>query len=161
MRPLILLPVLLLSCLSIACINTDAAIFVEPRVEKPEAEVSGGSLGVGLKVSFQLSLHLGPRATEPSKVTPGTTTIFDAGKQEEIVPSLLVKTETPFPVVVELDSDVDVLFTFDSDTKPLSSDVKPKLCDPKGIVLGGVITDSLQDRATPFTSAVFHPVGCM
>jgi hypothetical protein len=160
-RPLILLPLLLLSCLSIACINTDAAVFVEPRIEKPEAEVSGGTLGIGLKGSFQLSLHLGARATGSSEVTPGTTTIFDAEKKEAIVSALLVKTETPFPVVVEVDSDVDIPFTFDSGTKPLPNDVKLELCDPAGLVLGGAITDSLQNRATPFASAVFHPVGCM
>ena len=37
---------------------------------------------------------------------------------------------------------------------------KTKLCDPAGIVVGGVIEDSLQDTSTPVFSAVFHPTGC-
>jgi hypothetical protein len=54
-----------------------------------------------------------------------------------------------------------VAFTFDTGAKPLPVDVKPKLCDPAGVVIGGAIQDSLQDHATTFASAVFHPAGCM
>jgi hypothetical protein len=142
-------------------LNTDPTVFVEPTLEKPEATVSGGALGTGIKGSFQLSLHLGPRATGSSQVKLGVCNVLDAEKKGEIVSALPVTTQTELPVSVELDSDVDLSFTFDSGTKPLPSEVLPALCDPAGVVLGGTIEDSLQDRATPFASAVFHPAGCM
>jgi hypothetical protein len=160
-RRLLLLPGLYVFCLSSACVNTDAAVFVEPTVNKPEATVSTSALGVGLKGSFQLSLHLGPRATGSSQVTPESFTILDAGKKASIVSALPASTEVALPVAVELDSDVDIPFTFDTGAKPLESGTKAKLCDAAGIVLGGAIKDSLQDHATLFASAVFHPQGCM
>src|SRR4051812_12163162 len=96
---------LLLAGLSTACVNTDAAVFVDPSVTKAEATVSGGALGVGLKGSFDLGLHLGPRASGPSKVTPGTFTILDAKQMGSIVSPLPVLTMSMFPVTVDLDSD--------------------------------------------------------
>lgn len=162
MRALILTTGLLLAGLSAGCVNTDTAVFVDPTPSNPAATVTGGALGVSLKGSFDLKLHLGARASGPSKVTLGAFAIADATAQmNAIVASLPVATTTTFPVTVDLDSDVDVAFTFDTGTKPLSADLQPKLCDPAGVVLSGTIQDSLQDRATPFHSAVFHPAGCM
>src|SRR5262249_5350752 len=144
-----------------ACINTDAAVFVEPTATNPAATVMGSALGVSLTGSFDLKLHLGPRATGPSMVTPGTFTILDAQQMGAIVSPLPVTTTPPFPVTVELDSDVNMAAKFDTGTTLLMTDVKTKLCDPAGVVIGGAIQDSLQNHATPFTSAVFHPAGCM
>jgi len=160
-RALLPLSGLLLFGPSLACVNTDAAVFVDPTLTQAEATVSGGTLGTSVKGSFQLSLHLGPRATGPSQVNPGTFSILDAEQKGSIVSPLPVVSTTTFPVTVELDSDVDVAFTFDTGAKPLPADVMPKLCDPAGVVLGGAIEDSLQNHATPFASAVFHPSGCM
>ena len=162
MRLPILLSVLPFFCLSAGCINTDAAVFVEPSIKKaPEVTVSAGVLGIGLTGSFQLSLHLGPRATSASKVSLGTAEIVDAGKKGAIVAPLPVAAPIELPVTVELDSDVDVPFTFDTGDKPLKSELLPELCDPMGVVLSGAIQDSLQDHVTPFASAVFRPAGCM
>src|SRR5262249_60696592 len=83
---------LLLSALSTACVNTDAAVFVEPHVANPAATVTGGALGVSLTGSFDLTLHLGPRASGASMVTPGAVKILDAKQMGELVSSLPVTT---------------------------------------------------------------------
>jgi hypothetical protein len=143
-----------------ACVNTDPTVFVEPTATKPEATVAVGTLVVSLKGSFQLSLHLGPRATGKSTVSLGAVEILDAERKGAIVSALPVTTTPALPVTVELDSDVDLSCAFDTGDKSIADDARPKLCDPAGVVLGGTIEDSLQDRATPFASAVFHPAGC-
>lgn len=161
MRALTLSLGLLGAGLGAGCINTDAAVFVDPTLAKAEATVAGGALGVSLKGSFDLDLHLGPRATGPSKVTPGEFAIYDAQRNGAIVAALPVTTTSTFPVTVDLNSDVNLAFVIDTGAKPLSADLQPKLCDPAGVVLGGTIEDSLQNHSTPFFSAVFHPAGCM
>jgi hypothetical protein len=151
---------LLLAVLSIACVNTDAAVFVDPSVANPAATVTAVTLGTDVTGSFDLKLHLGPRATGPSKVSldMGIFTILDAQQNGALVSPLPVVTTTTFPVNVDLDSDVTATFTFDTGAKQLPAAM---LCDPAGVVIGGAIQDSLQDRATPFASAAFHPAGCM
>jgi hypothetical protein len=158
-RPLLLLPLALLAA---ACVNTDAAVFVEPTVQGAEVAVAGGVLGVGVTGSFHLELHLGPRATGPSQVQLLSAKILDAQQKAEIIGALPVtKTVPAVPVTVALDSDVDVTVTFDTGTKPLDEKLKPDLCNAAGIVIGGQIQDSLQSPATPFASAVIHASGCM
>lgn len=156
-RSLLLAPFALLLA---ACVNTDAAVFVEPTVESPGATLAGGSLGVSLTGSFVLKLHLGPRATGSSQVKLLTAKILDAKQEGEIVGSLPVSSTTAQPITVDLDSDVDVPFTFDTGTKLLPGELSAKLCDAAGVVLAGQIQDSLQASSTGFSSAVFHVAGC-
>jgi hypothetical protein len=159
-QPLLPALLLVLAGLSLGCINTDAAVFVEPQVTKPEATVSAGALVTGLKGSFQLSLHLGPRATGPSQVTLGAVEIRDAKGEGAIVAALPVTTSPELPVTVDLDSDVPVTCSFDTGAKSIAMEAKPRLCDAAGVKLGGTLEDSLQNHATPFSSAVFHVEGC-
>ena len=141
------------------CPNTDAAVFVEPTIASPAAQVSGGALGVSLKGSFTLKLHLGARASDASQVSITQFKILDENGMGAIVDPLPVSSKTMFPVTVEQDSDVDVDITFDTGTKPLPSDVEAKLC-AGNVTIGGAIDDSLQDRSTPVLSAPFKPTGC-
>jgi hypothetical protein len=160
-RPIPRLVALLpLALLAAACVDTDAAVFVEPTVEGAEAKVAGGVLGVALTGSFHLKLHLGPRATGPSEVSLLSAKILDAQQKGEIIGALPVSSTTTFPVTVDLDSDVDVPFTFDTGKNPLPAELETALCDPAGVVLGGAIQDSLQTGSTAFASAVFHVTGC-
>jgi hypothetical protein len=46
-RVSIFLPGLLVGSHAVACVNTDAAVFVEPTITQTEAQVSGGVLGTG------------------------------------------------------------------------------------------------------------------
>jgi hypothetical protein len=141
-------------------VNTDATVFVDPSVTEPAAEVAASALVVSLKGSFQLSLHLGPRATGSSKVNLGAVEIQDAGRKGAIVSALPVTTAAALPITIEPDSDADLDCAFDTGDKSIATDAKTKLCDPAGVVISGTIEDSLQDRATPFASAVFHLTGC-
>jgi hypothetical protein len=158
-RPL--LPVLALPILLTACVNTDAAVFVEPTIESPTATVKGGALGVTVEGDFTLKLHLGPRASGPSKVTLGAFSILDAGQKAAITSVQIGATSTEFPVTVDLDSDVTAKLPFTLGSKTLPADAKAKLCDPAGVIIGGAIQDSLLGGSTPFFSAIVHPAGCM
>ncbi len=143
------------------CINTDAAVFVEATVATPEMTVTPGALGATLEGSFVLKLHLGPRASGPSSVTLGAASITDESQKTEIIASLVTSSATTFPVTVELDSDVDVPIDFDTGKKLLTTEEESGLCSGNGVVIRGAITDSLQNKPTPFVSAVVKPSGCM
>ena len=143
-----------------ACVNTDAAVFVEPSIESPTAVVKGGALGVTIEGTFTLKLHLGPRATGPSKVDLRDFTILDAKQSGTLAPIEISKSSITFPTTVDLDSDVSSDLTFDVGAKTLTSATKTKLCDAAGVVIGGTIQDSLQATATPFFSPIVHPTGC-
>ncbi len=163
MRPHLLL--LWLSSLALplalaGCINTDAAVFVEPTIESPTAVVKGGALGVTIEGTFTLKLHLGPRASGPSKVDLRDFNILDAKQSGTLAPIEISRSSITFPTTVDLDSDVASDLTFDVGTKTLTAATKTKLCDAAGVIIGGTIQDSLQASATPFFSPIVHPTGC-
>ena len=163
MRPhLLLLPITILALpLALAgCINTDAAVFVEPTIESPTAVVSGGALGLKIAGHFTLKLHLGPRASGPSTVELRDFTILDSNQKGSLAAIEISKSSTTFPATVGLDSDVSSELDFDVGTKTLPSADKAKLCDAAGVVIGGTIQDSLQAGSTPFFSPIVHPTGC-
>ena len=156
LRPLFALPILLA-----ACVNTDAAVFVEPTIESPTITVAGGALGLTISGNFTLKLHLGPRASGPSQVSLGAFSILDAKQSAAITPLDIGSSSTQFPVTVDLDSDVSAGLPFTLGSKTLPSADKAKLCDAAGVVIGGTIQDSLLGGSTPFFSAIVHPAGCM
>ncbi|WP_437588378.1 hypothetical protein [Sorangium sp. So ce1000] len=138
------------------CIDTDAAVFVEPTIAAPEATVSSNALGTGLTATFALELHLGPRASGPSRVAVRTFALTSADQKTSIVAPLPVETATALPVEVAPDSDVTVAFTVDTDAQTLPAEAASALCAAEGIRITGAIEDSLEDGATPVASAVFH-----
>src|SRR4051812_3413899 len=104
-----------LAPLSAACINTDAAVFVDPTLDAAGGTLSSSAFGVSVTGVFHLKLHLGARASGSSQVSLGSFAILDADRKAAIVESLVVDASpTNFPVTVEQDSDVDVSFTFNS-----------------------------------------------
>src|SRR4051812_16537411 len=110
------LPNLVLVALPIAlaaCVSTDAAVFVEPTIEHGEAAVSGGTLGVSVKGAFTLKLHLGPRASDSSKVDLVSFNLLDAGQKAEITPIVLSMEDTEILITVDPESDVTRLLSFD------------------------------------------------
>jgi hypothetical protein len=143
-------------CLS----DNETLVFVDASVEEPQVTVSKGALGTNLTGSFTLLLELGPRASTPSKVTLQTFEIANADRSKTIVPSLKTKTDTAFPVTVELDSDVRVNFTIDLEGALLPDTAADELCGAGGLRITGSIQDSLESGSTPFTSPVFQPSGC-
>jgi hypothetical protein len=145
------------------CINTDAAVFVDPSIESATIDVTKGLLGTSVKGSFKLTLHLGARASGPSDVSDLSIDLRDAKGEAAItdITAILDAGPTQFPVRVEPDSDVDVAMTFDTGSKPVDEALADKLCDPAGVTIGGTLKDSLQDTATPLDSPVIHATGCM
>lgn len=159
-----LLPILVLAAapLFAGCINTDTAVFVDPSIDAPTVAIAKLALGTSLSGGFTLKLHLGARASGSSMVQPGQFEIQDAAQTKTIVtPLVLDAGGTALPVTVDQDSDVEVKLTFDTGTKLLTGDLGTQLCDAAGVVITGVIDDSLQNTATPVTSAVVHTSGCM
>ena len=124
--------------------------------------MSSSLLGTGITSgAFQLSLHLGARASGTSMVTLGKFSILDATMKTTIVDTLDVSSTTHFPVAVAQGSTVVADFTFDTGTTLLPSGEGTQLCASAGVVIGGSIQDSLEDGQTPVYSDVFHPSGCM
>ncbi len=157
----LLAPIFALPVALAGCINTDAAVFVEPTIESPAATVKGGALGVTIEGNFTLKLHLGPRASGPSTVKLGAFSILDAKQSAAITSVQIGTTSTQFPATVDLDSDVTASLPFDLGSKTLPEDPdKARLCDPAGVVIGGTIEDSLLGGSTPFFSSIIHPSGC-
>ncbi len=155
LRPLLALPLFLASC-----VNTDAAVFVEPSIEKPTAAVAGSALGVTISGNFNLKLHLGARASGPSEVSLGAFGILDAKQSAEITSIQLGASAIQFPDTVEPDVDALATFPFDLGSKTLPVDTRAKLCDPAGVIIRGTIQDSLLGGSTPFFSPIVHPTGC-
>ncbi|HVY47874.1 MAG TPA: hypothetical protein VHB21_18430 [Minicystis sp.] len=147
--------------LAAAGCNTDPAVFVEPSIQDPKADVAGGLLGVELSGSFVLALPRGARAADASQVSLGDFEVVTPKDESPIDPKPLpVEGDKTFPLTVAQDSDVVVHFTFDTGKEPLPPSTKGGLCAPGGVVLKGTITDSLASSATPFVSDPFDPSGC-
>jgi hypothetical protein len=156
-----LLSALVFGALVAGCdVDTDAVVFVDPSISAPSATVDGSTLGTSLSGGFGLELHLGPRASGASQVTIGQFSIQGSDQKTTIVSPLEVTADKSFPVTVDVDSDVDVAFTFDTGAKLLEKEKAAELCPADGIIVSGVIQDSLQDGATPVYSAAFHASGC-
>ncbi|WP_437853555.1 hypothetical protein [Sorangium sp. So ce363] len=154
------LAVAVLAVAASGCINTDAAVFVEPSIVSPGVTVFSHVLGTGMTGSFALQLHLGARASGPSRVAVRTFAITSADQKTSIIEPLPVETMAALPVEVAPDSDVFVPFNVDTGPQGgmLPADVAAALCAPEGIRITGAIEDSLEDGATPVASAVLHPV---
>ncbi|WP_437673636.1 hypothetical protein [Sorangium sp. So ce131] len=146
-----------LAAAAAGCIDTDAAVFVDPSITSPAATVATSALGAQLAVSFTLELHLGARASGPSRVAVRTFEIASADQETSIVAPLAAETTTPLPVEVAPGSDVRVAFTFDSSEGGglLPEGVAAALCAAEGIRVTGAIEDSLEDGATPVASDTF------
>lgn len=158
MRPHLFLVALPLALALAGCVNTDAAVFVEPTITDATAAVGGSALVATIAGKFKLNLHLGPRASDASTVDIREFNILDAKQSGTIAAIQISKSAPTFPLTVDLDSDVSAELDFDS--KDLPKEAKTDLCAAAGVIIGGVIQDSLQATATPFFSPILHPTGC-
>lgn len=150
-----------LAASALGCIDTDAAVFVDASIASPSAVVSAGALGTNLSAIFQLELHLGPRASGPSQVNVRAIEITNADQSASIVAPLEAVPDRTLPVEVAPDSDVVVVFSFDTatDGAPLAPEAYDALCAGE-IRIAASVEDSLQDGATPAASAPFQAT-CM
>jgi hypothetical protein len=144
------------------CVNTDPAIFVAPTLANPTAVVGSGVLGTALTGTFILELHLGARASGASTVTIGEFSLVESNQSTPIVSPLPNLSASPaFPVVVQPNSTASVDFTFGTGVNLLPAADEAMICNsPGGLVVSGVLQDSLQDTATPVYSQAFQASGC-
>ncbi len=152
---LVLAPALLAGC-----IDTDAAIFVDPSIESASMSVSDGPLGAALSGGFDVVLHLGARASGPSETSFISFSIKSSDESEVIVESLPVKTTAALPVTVEPGGeDVVVSFEIDQEGDVIESDLVAALCSGS-VVVSVVMDDSLATTSTPVVSEPFEVSGC-
>jgi hypothetical protein len=148
----------LLGAQALGCIDTDAAVFVEASIRNASATVvpssAGGSFASGLGGSFELVLHLGPRASEAAEVRLGAVGVLAAGGAE-IVPALAVASSPAFPVAVEVDSDVLTTVTFASEDNLLPPGADA--CAAGSIVFSATLDDSLRGGTLPVRSDAIQP----
>lgn len=152
-------PLLLFALALAGCPNTDPAVFVDAGIVAPSATVTENALGVALTGGFQLSLHLGARASDASQVSVESFAILSADQSSEIVSPLPATASggVTFPVTVEPDSDELVPFTFENPDALLPAEKAAELCGAGGLRIKVVIGDSLQGGSTPVVSDVFQP----
>jgi hypothetical protein len=144
----------------VACVDTDAAVFVEPTIAKPSAEVATLLLGVSLSGSFELSLHLGPRASGESRAKLESFSIQSADQAVTVIEPLPITSPAELNYTIQPDSTTTLTLTFDTGTSLLASEVRAKLCAPGGVRIKGVLDDALKGGPTPVTSEPFTPAGC-
>lgn len=160
-RALAFTSIALASIVAPGCVGNDAVVFVEPDIEDASVTVTEKALGTDLAGSFRLVLLLGPRASGPSQVSLQSFDLMNADQTKAIVPALKTKTDTTFPVTVELDSTVSAVLTIDLGGALLPASAASDLCGAGGLKIAGSIQDSLQSGgATPVASPVFQPKGC-
>ncbi len=153
----------LLACLPlgvIGCPDTDAAVFVELSMDNPSLVVESSALATAVSGTFDLRLHLGPRATDPSEVTLGSLSITNHDQTSTIIAPLAAVAAPDDPWTVNIDSDVNVHFTIDALDNEVEVSAVDALCDPNGILISGAFDDSLEDALKSVTSRVFSPTGC-
>lgn len=146
------------ACLTAGCIDTDPAVFVEPAIDSPQLVLTSEALGVSLSGSFQLTLHLGARASGESQVSYGAFALLnDAG--DVVIESLPVEASAPSPVTVEPGgADTAVSFDIDSGADLLPAELADQLCG--GLVtISAVLEDSLATTSTSVESEPFS-VAC-
>ena len=142
------------ACLLAGCIDTDPAVFVEPAIDSPELVLTQEALGVALAGSFQLTLHLGARASGESQVSYASFTLVDdAG--DVVIDNLPGTASAPSPVTVEPGgADTTGMFDIDSGPDLLPLELAAQLCG--GLVtISAVLEDSLATTSTSVESEPF------
>ena len=141
-------------------INTDPAVFVEASIESPSASLTQGTLVSTISGSLTVHLHLGPRAADASEVKLGVLSVQDPTRTTTFVPTLGVQTSPPFPVAVDIDSDVVVAVSFAAQDNQLETATYDAVCAADNIVISGALDDSLRGGTISVASASFAPSGC-
>lgn len=162
----VLLAVSTLALGTVACVNTDPAVFVEAEITGPSAKLTPSSVagfGATLEGVLAVSLHLGARASGSSRVSLRTFSLTNADQTVTLVGSLPVAfadASQHDPIEVAPDSTVLVPLTYTTGSALLAADKQKAICEASGLRIVGGIQDSLQSGATPLMSAVFAPTGC-
>ncbi|MBK8251355.1 MAG: hypothetical protein IPK82_01635 [Polyangiaceae bacterium] len=152
---------LVCAVVSLGCINTDAAIFVDPSTDNPALQVQSAALGTSVSGGFSLSLHLGARAADSSDVALQSFTLVTEDEKTVLVESLpLAASGATFPVTVEPDTTVDIDLTIDFGEDLVEQAVADAICNAGSVRFKGAITDSLRGTTVPVVTDAVVPTGC-
>lgn len=149
------------ACPLVGCIDTDAAVFVEPSIRDPSASLTVSSLAAGLGGGFTLGLHLGGRASGDSQVDLTHFSVLGADRVSEVLSPLQVATDQPSPVtVIRGGEDTVVTVTFFPDDNSFATGDVGAFCDAAGIIIRGNLNDSLLGATTLVESDPFRVGSC-
>jgi len=121
--------------------DPDTAVFVDASIENANLAMTMSSLSTGVSGSFDLRLHLGPRAADASEVD---LVAFSIDSGVTLVDVVGATTSPAFPVTVGVDSDVVVTFTLAADDNLIENANVDALCQLSGVTISGAISDSLR-----------------
>ena len=142
------------------CIDTDAAVFVDASIQDPSATVTPETLGTTLAGAFDVTLHLGPRASGPADVTLGAVSLLGADQTTTLVDVVAVETAPTFPVTVPVDGDVFVTVTFAEQDNLLEASAYDELCAVGSVVISAALDDALRGGTISVVSEPFALSGC-
>jgi hypothetical protein len=143
----------------VGCIDTDAAVFVEARIDSPAVAVEGSQLVTGVTGGFTLELHLGPRASGSSSATLQSFSLVSNDGTKTIVAALGFSAAPPSPITVEPDSTALLAVTLAANDNQLATAARDAICAGP-IRVRGVIEDSLRGTAITIDSESFSASGC-
>ncbi|MBW2524441.1 MAG: hypothetical protein JRI23_09710 [Deltaproteobacteria bacterium] len=148
------------SVLLVGCIDTDPAVFVEAGIENAQATVAQETLATTIEGSFDVALHLGPRASGPADVGLGRVSVLSGDQASTLVDVLAVEPSPPFPVTVPVDGDVRVAVSFAAADNLLEADDYDALCAAGAAVVSAALDDSLRGGTISAVSVPFVLAGC-
>jgi hypothetical protein len=143
-------------------LNTDPSIFVEAKVEDPYLDVQKkGALGADVTGGFTLTLHLGPRAADSTKVALEGFQLVSEDQNTLIVDSLPLRAEgATLPVTVDPGDDKDIEILIDYGGDLATQEEGDKLCSFGLIRFRGSISDSLRGSPQPVLTDPVDVTSC-
>lgn len=141
------------------CIDTDAAVFVEPSLVAPVLALSTSPLATALSGEARLELHLGPRASGPSTTGVTALSLVSADGSRTLAPSLGFTASPTLPTTVAIDSTAAVALAFAAADNTLPASGDAALCAGP-VRMRAVVDDSLRGVAVTCDSEPFAVSGC-
>jgi hypothetical protein len=136
-----------------AC-GSPGTVSLSAKLSNPELQVEELALGQRLKGGFDLTLEVGPEATDASEVSIESFAVLR--ELTTVIAPLLAVPEVTFPLRVGKGERRIVHFTLD-DSKFIETTERDAVC-AGGVRITGVIRDTLSGgNVTNLSTAVFEP----
>lgn len=146
---------------SVGCVNTDPTIFTEVTPKDFSVNVEQQALGAQITGGFTLELHLGARAAGSSEVDIQQFEIISKDENTIIVDSLPLAVDgQELPIVVEPDTDADVVVKIDYGSQLEENSVGDNLCNFGLVRFRGSVTESLKGGTVPVLTEPLQVTGC-
>jgi hypothetical protein len=147
-------------CLLSAACGSKGSIALSASIQKPRVAVESATLGTRLTGGFELTLEVGPEASESSTVSLESFALVSAQDQATLVAPLPAAPEgASFPLVVGKGELKTIRFVIAGDD-PISDTQRGAICAGP-VRISGAVSDTLSGgRTTPLTSAAVTAEGC-